>query len=56
MDKAQIEQMIVDERRRYAREWRLRNKARIAEYNKRYWLKAAQKRIGGGGNVYTVAE
>lgn len=30
-------------RRKYQREWRRKNKEKVAEYNERYWLKKAKE-------------
>ena len=32
-----------DERNRYQREWRARNKERVKQINERYWMKRAAK-------------
>ena len=35
------ERAAVEERRKYQNEWRAKNKDRVKEYNRRYWLKKA---------------
>lgn len=40
-----LEQLGVEERRRYQREWRKRNPEKVREKNKAYWEKRAQKRL-----------
>ena len=33
-------------RRRYQREWRRKNKEKVAEYNRNYWMKKAEELEG----------
>ena len=44
MAKTELEKIAKDERNAYYREYRQKNKKRIAEYQKRYWLKRAEKK------------
>lgn len=44
-----LEQLGVEERRRYQREWRKRNPEKVREKNKTYWEKRAQKRLAAQG-------
>lgn len=37
------ERAIVEARRAYKREWRAKNRDRIAEYNRRFWAKQARE-------------
>lgn len=39
--KKPLDELIKEERRRYAREWRAKNKQRLSEYNRNYWAKRA---------------
>lgn len=41
----EIQEMAREERNRYAREWRAKNKDRVRETNQRYWLKRAMKML-----------
>ena len=49
-----LEALAKTEARRYKAEWRKRNKDKVRESNKRYWINRALKRIEGesedGGN------
>ncbi|WP_405354428.1 hypothetical protein [Ruminococcus sp.] len=39
MTKTELDTLIAEERRRYAREWREKNREHLREYNKRYRAK-----------------
>lgn len=41
-----ISDKVADLRRAYQKEWRAKNKARVREYNRRFWEKRAEKEIG----------
>ena len=41
MTEQKINELISEEKRRYAREWRAKNKDRVRETNRRYWEKRA---------------
>lgn len=44
------EQKARDIQREYYRQWRMQNKDKIKEYNRRYWeKKAQQKEVGACG-------
>ena len=45
MDNKKLEEQIVQEKRKYFREWRAKNKERIQKSNEKYWQKRAEKRI-----------
>lgn len=40
--KQDLEEEALELRRKYHRDWRRRNRARVAEYNKTYWLRRAE--------------
>jgi hypothetical protein len=50
MQKKNIEKLAEQERRRYFKEWREKNKARVKKYNQSYWSKRALKRIDAEQN------
>ena len=37
------ESVAVELRRKYHREWRKKNKDKVAEYNRNYWMKKAKE-------------
>lgn len=39
-----IQELVREERRRYAREWRAKNKDKVSANNHRYWVKKALAR------------
>lgn len=41
MSEKEIQELVREERRRYAREWRAKNKDKVAENNRRYWERKA---------------
>ena len=43
MGKVEIEERAKELRNEYYREWRARNKAKVAEANRRYWEKKAME-------------
>ena len=44
MSNEELEKMAKDERNAYFREYRKKNKKRIAEHQKRYWQKKAEEK------------
>jgi hypothetical protein len=48
MTKEQVHELVLQEKREYARNWRLKNKDRVKEINRRYWNKKAIQRQAGG--------
>lgn len=40
-----MDEKAKEERRRYQREWRARNKDRVRVINQRYWANRAQQRL-----------
>lgn len=38
---SESEKAAVEARRKYQNEWRAKNKTRVKEYNRNYWLKKA---------------
>lgn len=48
MDQNDVEKLAREERNRYAREWRAKNKARVKEINRRYWKRKALGKICEG--------
>ena len=51
MTEAEREEMARQERNRYFREYRAKNKERIKAINARYWAKKAAEREGGKRNA-----
>lgn len=45
MNNSKLEQTVKEVQREYYREYRRKNKARIAENNKRYWERKAEKKL-----------
>ena len=41
------ESVAAELRREYQREWRRKNKEKVAEYNRNYWMKKAKELEGG---------
>jgi hypothetical protein len=39
-----IEQLALEERREYFRNWRAANKDKVKEYNQKYWKKRAKQK------------
>ena len=46
-----LEKIAKEEARRYKAEWRKKNKDRVRESNKRYWLKKAMQRMEQSGEA-----
>ena len=44
MSEQEIQELVREERRRYAREWRARNKDKVSANNRRYWERKALAR------------
>lgn len=53
MSDKEIQELVKEERRRYAREWRARNPQKVQAANKRYWEKRALMRMKNGGSETT---
>lgn len=45
MSKKSIQELVREEQRRYAREWRAKNPEKVRAYNRRYWEKQVQARL-----------
>lgn len=45
MSEKDIRELVREERRRYAREWRAKNPEKVQAANRRYWEKKARERI-----------
>lgn len=44
------EKAAVEARRKYQNEWRAKNKTRVKEYNRNYWLKKAAEQAQSSTN------
>ena len=44
MSEKEIQELVRDEKRRYAREWRAKNKDKVSANNRRYWERKALAR------------
>ena len=44
MTEDQIHELVLQEKRKYAREWRANNKEKAREANARYWRKRAERK------------
>ena len=57
MSDKEIQELVKEERRRYAREWRAKNPEKVQAANRRYWEKKVMERMsaertgGAQGNV-----
>ncbi len=45
MSEKEIQELVREEQRRYAREWRAKNREKVRASNRRYWEKRAQARL-----------
>ena len=45
MDVSTIEELARQKRNDYARDWRSKNKDKVSEANRRYWLNRAKKEL-----------
>ena len=45
VDEKEIQDLVREERRRYAKEWRAKNPDKVRASNQRYWLRKAQARL-----------
>ena len=45
MNEKDIQELVSEERRRYAREWRAKNKDKVKAANKQYWEKKVRNRL-----------
>jgi hypothetical protein len=43
MTKEELEQLAAEERRKYYREWRAKNKDKVKKYNEQRWIRKAEK-------------
>ena len=43
--KNEIEQVALEMRKAYYKEWRQKNKAKVKDKNNNYWLKKAEKKL-----------
>lgn len=46
MSEKEIQELVREERRRYAREWRAKNREKVRASNQRYWEKRVRERLG----------
>lgn len=44
-----MDEQAREERRKYQREWRRKNKDKVRVINQRYWVNRAQKRLAAQG-------
>ncbi|MBR2743570.1 MAG: phosphatase [Clostridia bacterium] len=51
MKRSELEKTVKETKREYYREYRRKNKARIAENNKRYWERKAEKKLQAEGKA-----
>ena len=54
MCEREIQKLVREERRRYAREWRKKNPEKVRAANKRYWERKVQKRLDTEDNQQGV--
>lgn len=40
-----LERLAIEERRRYQKEWRAKNKDKVRAQNQKFWLRRAQQRL-----------
>ena len=45
MAKQNIEDLVKDEKKRYYKAWRSKNRDRVKQHNQNFWAKKAQKRL-----------
>ena len=45
MNKKQIEEEAIEQRRAYYRKWRKENRNKVREYNRRYWEHKAESAL-----------
>lgn len=45
MTDKEVEELVKEEKREYARQWRKNNKDKVRETNKRYWEKRTLKKL-----------
>lgn len=45
MSEREIQELVREERRRYAREWRAKNPEKVKAANARYWEKRVRERM-----------
>lgn len=45
MNKPTIEELVLQERKAYFKDWRARNKDKVRKNNQNYWKKRAEKRL-----------
>ena len=54
MGEKEIQELVREERRRYAREWRKKNPEKIRAANQRYWERKVQARLAAEDNRQEV--
>lgn len=54
MGEREIQELVREERRRYAREWRAKNPEKVKAANQRYWERKAQARLSTEDNRQEV--
>ncbi len=50
LSQEELEKLAVEARREYLREWRKKNKEKVAEYQKRYWARKALREMEEEGH------
>lgn len=45
MNKPTIEELVLQERKAYFKDWRARNKDKVRKNNQNYWKKRVEKRL-----------
>ena len=54
MSEREIQELVREERRRYAREWRKKNPEKVRAANQRYWERKVQARLAADDNQQGV--
>lgn len=54
MSDKELEKKAKEERNAYFREYRRKNRERIAEHQKRYWLKKAAEKLNSGSGTGSI--
>ena len=55
MNREEIQELVREERRRYAREWRAKNPDKVKAANARFWEKKALERLSANADGETEA-
>ena len=50
MGEREIQELVREERRRYAREWRKKNPEKVRAANQRYWERKVKARLAADDN------